>query len=105
MYINPHFGVDVDILLAKFKYRDRTSIVVDILGTIVKEPQGKTKTSIMRGANLNFDQANRYLELLLFNGFIKEAQPLGNQESARYKATKKGLDFVGILETRRLGLR
>lgn len=105
MYTNLYFGVSASILLSEFKYRDRASIVVDILDTIRSEPKGETKTGIMRGANLNFEQANRYLELLVLRGFIKEADPLGSQELARYKATRKGLELVGILERKFVSLR
>ncbi len=105
MYTNLHFDVSVSILLSKFKYRDRASIVVDILDTIRSEPKGETKTSIMRGANLNFAQANRYLELLLFRGFIREIDPIRSQELARYKATQKGLEFLSILGSRARSLR
>jgi len=93
------------IFLSKFRYRDRVTIVADILETVRNEPKGKTKTSIMRGANLNFAQANRYLELLLLRGFITEIDPMRSQELARYKPTKKGLQLVSILETNRIGLR
>jgi len=93
------------IFLSKFKYRDRATIIADILDTIYRDPKGKTKTSIMRGANLNFTQANRYLELLLLRGFITEIDPIRSQELARYKPTKKGLQLVNILETSRFSLR
>ena len=93
------------IFLSKFKYRDRATIVTDILDTIYRDPKGKTKTSIMRGANLNFAQANRYLELLLLRGFIKEIDPIRSQELGRYKPTKKGLQLARILETSHFNLR
>jgi len=91
--------------MSEFKYRDRASIVVDILDTIRSEPKGETKTGIMRGANLNFEQANRYLELLVLRGFIKEVDPLGSQELGRYKTTKEGLELVSILERKLVSLR
>ena len=91
--------------MSEFKYRDRASIVVDILDTIRSEPKGETKTGIMRGANLNFEQANRYLELLVLRGFIREVDPLGSQELGRYKTTKEGLELVSILERKLVSLR
>lgn len=105
MYTNLRFNAAVTILLSKFKYRDRASIVVDILDTVRRDPKGETKTSIMRGANLNFAQANRYLELLLLRGFITEIDPIRSQELGRYRPTKKGLELVRILEKHRLSLR
>jgi predicted transcriptional regulator len=78
------------LLISKFKYRDRAAIIRDILETINKDPKGKTKTSIMRAANLNFEQVNRYLDLLLLCDAIKAVNPLRSQEVARYKLTRKG---------------
>jgi len=48
----------------------------------------------MRGANLSLDQVNKYLYHLLLSGVIKAADPLENQEKARYKLTTKGLQFA-----------
>jgi len=89
--INFIFG---KIVLSGFKYRDRASIIGDILDSINSDPKGKTKTSIMRGANLNFDQVNSYLRLLTLLGFIKPVDPLKSQEAFRYKLTSKGLQFA-----------
>jgi len=82
------------ILLSKFKYRGRASIMKDILETISSDPQGKTKTSIMRGANLNFGQANKYLDFLMVCDAIRASNPLRSQELARYRLTQKGLKFL-----------
>ncbi len=100
MYYGLPAGVVLDkILLSKFKYRDRTSIVVDILDIVKYDSRGKTKTSIMRKANLNFDQVNRYLDMLLLHDYIKAEDPLESHEVARYRLTKKGLDLARELET------
>lgn len=82
------------IAVSKFKYRDRATIVGDILGTINSDPRGKTKTSIMRGANLNHDQVNRYLDFLVLCDAVKAATPLRSQELARYRLTQRGLRFL-----------
>ena len=82
------------ILLSNFKYRDRATIIGDILDTIYREPKGKTKTSIMRSTNLNFGQANKYLKFLVLCDIVKAADPLGSQEVARYKLTHKGLSLL-----------
>ena len=94
-----------NILLSKFKYRDRAGIVVDILDSVRSEPKGKTKTNIMRGANLNFKQANTYLELLSGLGLIRVSDPIRSQELARYKLTKKGLVTANRLDSLRDVLR
>ena len=82
------------IFLSKFKYRDRTAIVAEILDTIYRDPKGKTKTGIMRAANLNFAQANQYLDNLLLCDIVKASDPLRSQEAARYRLTEKGCRFL-----------
>ena len=94
-----------NILLPTFKYRDRTSIILDILDTVRHKLKGETKTNIMRNANLNFDQANTYLVFLIARGLIKAGDPMRSQELARYKLTKKGLEFARSSETIRFILR
>jgi len=91
MYTNSTFWFPFgNIFLSGFKYRDRTSIISDILDTINSDPKGKTKTSIMRDANLSLDQVNKYLHHLVLSGAIKAASPLESQELARYRLTAKG---------------
>ena len=82
------------IFLLKFKYRDRGTIIGDILDTIYRDPKGKTKTSIMRGANLNFKQVNKYLDFLVLCDAVRATSPLRSQELARYRLTQKGLRFL-----------
>lgn len=95
MYTNLSFDIIFrNILLSGFKYRDRAKIIVDILDSVSSEPKGKTKTSIMRSANLNLDQVNTYLFHLVSLGLIKSGDPLKSQEMARYKVTTKGLKLV-----------
>lgn len=86
------------IFMSKFKYRDRTSIIKDVLETINGDVKGKTKTSIMRGANLNFEQVNRYLDFLVLSDAIKATNPLRSQELARYRLTQRGLKFLRSTE-------
>jgi predicted transcriptional regulator len=80
-----------------FRYRDRAKIIGDILGSVNGDPRGKTKTGIMRSANLSLEQTNKYIELLLMCGVLKSVDPLKNQEIGRYKLTEKG--FVLIKES------
>jgi len=92
------------IFLSKFKYRDRATIIENILDTIYREPRGKTKTSIMRDANLNFDQANKYLHLLVLCDIVKAADPLNSQEIVRYKLTDRGCNLLKDFDLWRLVL-
>ncbi len=92
------------IFLAKFKYRDRTTIVGDILESIKGEPKGKTKTSIMRSANLNFDQVNKYLDMLTLCDFVKAKIPLDGEELVRYRLTGRGLTFLRSFDAWHLAL-
>lgn len=101
MYTSQNVIVSGVILLSQFKYRDRASIIVDILASIARDPKGTTKTSIMRRANLNFGQTNRYLQHLLLSGLIREENPLGKQELCRYKLTSEGFKTVNRLDSLR----
>jgi len=64
------------------------------LDTIYRDPKGKTKTSIMRSTNLNFDQANKYLDTLMLCDIVRAADPLRSQEAARYRLTSKGVNLL-----------
>ena len=90
--------------LARFKYRDRTTIVGHILESLNRDPQGRTKTNIMRAANLNFDQVNKYLDMLMLCDFIKAKHPLNGEELVRYRLTERGLSFLRNFETWQLVL-
>jgi predicted transcriptional regulator len=99
MYTN--LSLDIvfrSILASGFKYRDRARIMKDILDSINSDSKGKTKTSIMRGANLNLDQVNMYLELLMIEGLIRPSDPLKSQEISRYRLTQKGFIFAREIE-------
>lgn len=99
MYTNLSFDIIFrNIMRSGFKYRDRASIMMDILDSVSREPKGKTKTSIMRSANLNLDQVNTYLFHLVCLGLIKPGEPLRSQEVARYMVTAKGLRLVKDIE-------
>ncbi len=95
------------VILTRFKYRDRFNIVADILYTVGYDSNGKTKTSIMRNANLNFDQANKYLDLLLIHDYIKAESPpaFNGQEKARYRLTGRGFELLRDLQTLRVALK
>ena len=78
------------VFLSGFKYRDRTSIISDILDSINSDPKGKAKTRIMRDANLSLKQVDTYLLHLTISGLIKASDPIESQEIARYRLTEKG---------------
>ena len=86
-------------LARSFKYRDRTTIVTDILKSISNSPFGKKKTQIMQSANLNYTQANRYIKLLIMNGFILIT------DTETYKITTKGLRFLQTVEQQKIRTR
>lgn len=81
----------LSILLSKFKYRDRARIVSDVLYTLRSAPKGKRITNIMQGAHLNFEQTNRYLDILLVTELIKADGP-------QYRITEKGLRLAEDIE-------
>lgn len=103
--MSPAFGIEFGkAFLSKFKYRDRATIIGSILESINRDSQGQTKTSIMRSSNLNFGQANKYLDFLQACDLVKATDPLRNQEMARYKLTGKGATLLRDFEVWRLVL-
>lgn len=104
MYLN--FGIAFrGMFPSRFKYRDRSTIIGHILNSISRDPKGKTKTSIMRSANLNFDQTNKYLDFLLVCDIVKATNPIRSQEMARYKLTGKGTGVLRNFEMLQLALQ
>ncbi len=83
------------ILLAQFKNRGRIGIVVDILDTVRRtHPQGRTKTQIMRGARLSYDQTCRYLDFLMMCDIVRgEKLRQGDRELVSYSLTPQGFDL------------
>lgn len=67
------------------KRRDRHDIVIDILK---KAKSGKTKTELMRDANISFSQAQEYIGMLQKNGLLEKT------EIRRLITTDKGLKFL-----------
>jgi predicted transcriptional regulator len=64
---------------------------MDILNTIQQSRDGKTKTNVMRGANLNYEQVGTYLDALLISGLIKADGP-------KYRVTTRGLELANELQ-------
>jgi predicted transcriptional regulator len=66
------------------KYRSRTDIVSEILKIA---SGGVSKTKIMYGAYLSYDQLKDYLQVMLENGLLEK-------KAMQYRTTKKGFDFL-----------
>jgi predicted transcriptional regulator len=89
------------IRMASFKYRDRVTIIRDVLKTIKRCDDGGRKYTIMKHASLSYDQLNKYLLFLTNMGYIKEiAEPDGK----KYEVTEKGSVFLKSLDDLRLHL-
>lgn len=86
-----HIFPSFDSLFWLFKKRDRVTIIADILKSVRYNPTGKRKTKIMQSANLSFEQMNKYLDLLLRNGYVIV-------DGQMYKPTSRGLAFLDIVE-------
>jgi len=86
--------VDFRILLScfTFKYRDRATIIGDILSSLLRKPEGKRKTNIMQSAGLSSDLLNKYLDLLLRNGYVMV------ENGEIYKLTPRGLKLFQNLD-------
>lgn len=87
------------LLMSKFKYRDRVTIFRDILRSLLNDNEGKKKTNIMQSANLNYEQANKYIGLLIMNGFIMVS------DRNTYKVTRKGVEFLNFFEKQSVKLK
>ena len=69
--------------------RSRFEIIGEILSLAA---DGAKKTSIVYRANLNFNVVNRYLNLLIQEGFINSHA--GSAGKFKFKITEKGLEFL-----------
>ena len=67
--------------------RGRLEIIADILSA-AKEPS--TKTSIVYSANLNFEQAQRYLDKCKDEGLIDTYEA----SAKKYETTEKGREYL-----------
>ena len=70
------------------KYRNRVSIMSDILASIKFSKKGLKKTQIMQSANLNYLQTKKYLSYMLNCGFLVVT------ERETYAITPKGTCFL-----------
>lgn len=72
------------------KYRSRSEIIGLVLQTA---NTGATKTRIMYGAYLSYQQVQEYLAFLLRKGLL-----MYEEGTSKYRLTEKGLNFMGTLE-------
>jgi len=91
-------SVESSSLLFLFKKRDRATIIADILKSIRFNQKGRRKTNIMQAANLSYDQLNKYLDLLISNGYVIV-------DGHMYKPTSRGLEFLETVEADYLKLK
>ena len=56
--------------LRAFKYKDRVSIMNAIPRSIRGPREGRKKTQIMQSANLDYIQTKKYLNYMLYCGFL-----------------------------------
>jgi len=82
--------------LRAFKYRDRVSIMNDILRSIRSSSEGRKKTQIMQSANLNFIQTKKYLNYMLNCGFLVVT------ERETYALTEKGSKLLLMIEMQKI---
>jgi predicted transcriptional regulator len=72
--------------------RSKDQVIASILGTC--QGDGVNKTKVVYHGYLNFQAANRYLELLIKNGLLEVA----SGKSPIYKTTQKGEEALKILK-------
>ena len=74
------------------KNRSRTDLIASILEVIYRG--GSTKTKIMYGAFMSYDQLNEYMSFILEAGLI-ESQMNGHSHPS-FKLTEKGRHFLDL---------
>jgi predicted transcriptional regulator len=96
--MNCPISVYFNSLFFLFKKRDRATIIANILESIRFNPKGRRKTNIMQSANLSYEQLNKYLDLLIRNGYVIV-------EGQMFKPTSKGLEFLQVIRADYLKLK
>jgi len=79
-----------------FKYRDRTTIMIDILDTVKSSMGGKKKSHILQSARLNHLQTEKYLDYLVGCGYLV----VTNKKT--YVMTKDGFQFLQLIEMQKV---
>jgi len=81
-----------------FKYRDRTTIMIDILGAVRNSREEKKKTHIMQSVKMNHLQTEKYLNYLVGCGYLA----VTNKKT--YVITKDGSRFLQLIEMQKVGI-
>jgi len=81
-----------------FKYRDRTTIMIDILGVVRNSREEKKKTHIMQSVKMNHLQTEKYLNYLVGCGYLV----VTNKKT--YVITKDGSRFLQLFEMQKVGI-
>ncbi|RLI22608.1 hypothetical protein DRO54_00770 [Candidatus Bathyarchaeota archaeon] len=90
-------GLDLwAFFINSFKYRDRLTIVLEILKSVKKSKKGLRKTQIMEKARLNYVQTKKYLNYLLNMGYLAVT------ERNTYVITESGARLLAIKEIQQL---
>ena len=74
--------------------RGRFEIIGEILNLAADGGNGAVTTSIVYQANLNFNIANRYLNMLLQEGLVRVV----DGPTMKYRITERGLKFLEMYE-------
>jgi len=72
--------------------RGRFEIIGEILSLAADGTDGAAKTSIVYRANLNFNIANRYLNMLIQEGLVRVV----DGPTMKYRITERGLKFLDM---------
>jgi len=92
----PSFSFPFHFPLRSFKYRDRATIIGDILKSVRMSKDGKKMSQIMQSANLNYIQTKKYLSYLLSCGFLVYTQ------KKTYVITQSGSKYLQFIEMQKL---
>ena len=76
------------------KRRSNIEIIADMLRTV---EYGVGKTELMYNANLSHIQIKRYLDFLVYEGFINKMQV--NESAVVYQCSEKGLKALDTIDT------
>ncbi len=91
-------SLNPQLLVLKSRYRDKKTIVADIIRSTYNNGKGVRKTNILQKANLSTAMLNRYLGTLMRKGYILN-------EGCFYRPTKKGLTFLENYESELVTMR
>ena len=78
------------------KHRSRNEIIASILEIINKGGSDTTRTKLMYGSFVSYNQLNEYLLLLLDNGLISQQQQKNERDCPLFMITEKGTQFLNL---------